>query len=89
MSGTDFNALFRPMKDRGGIVQFDKDKSDLDPEDLALVDKVFSDQKGASYFFVVSRASPEGSVTHNRDLSKGRAEAVMAHLKQKFNDPDL
>src|SRR5687768_15300438 len=23
MSGTDFNALFRPMKERGGIVQFD------------------------------------------------------------------
>ncbi len=89
MSGSDFNALFRPMKDRGGIIQFDKDKSDLDAEDLALVDKVFSDQKGASYFFVVSRASPEGSVTHNRDLSKARAEAVMGHLKQKFNDPDL
>jgi len=25
MSGHDFNALFTPMKDRGGIVQFDKD----------------------------------------------------------------
>lgn len=89
MSGTDFNALFRPMKDRGGIIQFDKDKSDLDKDDLALVDKVFADQKGASYFFVVSRASPEGSVTHNRDLSKARAEAVMGHLKQQFKDPDL
>jgi outer membrane protein OmpA-like peptidoglycan-associated protein len=89
MSGTDFNALFRPMKDRGGIVQFDLDKSDLDKDDIALVDKVFADQKGASYFFVVARASPEGSVTHNRDLSKARAEAVMKHLKEKFNDPDL
>lgn len=89
MSGTDFNALFRPMKDRGGIVQFEKDKSTLDPEDLALVDQVFTDQKGASWFFVVARSSPEGSVEHNRDLSKARAEAVMAHLKQKFADPDL
>lgn len=89
MSGTDFNALFRPMKERGGIVQFDKDKAELDKDDLALIDKVFSDQKGASYFFVVARASPEGSVTHNRDLSKARAEAVMGHLKQQFNDPDL
>jgi outer membrane protein OmpA-like peptidoglycan-associated protein len=89
MSGHDFNALFRPMKERGGIVQFDKDKSDLDTEDLALIDKVFSDQKGASYFFVVSRASPEGSVTHNRDLSKARAEAVMKHLRERFKDPDL
>jgi outer membrane protein OmpA-like peptidoglycan-associated protein len=89
MSGTDFNALFRPMKDRGGIVQFDLDKSDLDPQDIALVDQVFSDQRGASWFFVVSRASPEGSVTHNRDLSKGRAEAVMNHLRERFKDPDL
>jgi outer membrane protein OmpA-like peptidoglycan-associated protein len=89
MSGTDFNALFRPMKDRGGIIQFDLDKSDLDTTDLALVDKVFADQRGASWFFVVARASPEGSIVHNRDLSKARAEAVMTHLKEQFKDPDL
>jgi outer membrane protein OmpA-like peptidoglycan-associated protein len=89
MSGADFNALFRPMKERGGIIQFELDKSDLDGADTGLVDKVFSDQRGASWFFVVARASPEGSVTHNRDLSKARAEAVMAHLRQRFNDPDL
>ncbi len=39
MSGDDFNALFRPMKDRGGIIQYDKDKAELDPQDLALVDQ--------------------------------------------------
>jgi outer membrane protein OmpA-like peptidoglycan-associated protein len=89
MSGSDFNALFRPMKERGGIIQFDKDKAELDPADLQLVDKVFSDQRGASYFFVVARASPEGSVTHNRDLSKARSEAVMNHLREQFKDPDL
>ena len=89
MSGDDFNALFRPMKDRGGIVQFEKDKAELDPTDIQMIDQVFSDQKGASWFFVVSRASPEGSVTHNRDLSKSRAEAVMAHLEERFKDPDL
>jgi outer membrane protein OmpA-like peptidoglycan-associated protein len=89
MSGSDFNALFRPMKERGGIVQFEVDKSDLDPDDLKMVDQVFSDQRGASYFFVVARSSPEGSVTHNRDLSKGRAEAVMKHLREQFKDPDL
>lgn len=89
MSGADFNALFRPMKDRGGIIQFDLDKSELDPGDVALVDQVFSDQRGASWFFVVARASPEGSVTHNRDLSKARAEAVMTHLRERFKDPDL
>jgi outer membrane protein OmpA-like peptidoglycan-associated protein len=89
MSGTDFNALFRPMKDRGGILQFEVGKSELDPQDLALVDQVFADQRGASWFFVVSRASPDGSVTTNRDLSKARAEAVMAHLRTQFKDPDL
>jgi outer membrane protein OmpA-like peptidoglycan-associated protein len=89
MSGTDFNALFRPMKTRGGIIQFEKDKADLDPADLALVDQIFPQQRGASWFFVVARASPEGSTEHNRDLSKARAEAVMNHLKQQFNDPDL
>lgn len=89
MSGHDFNALFKPMKDRGGIVQFEKDKSELDAADLALVDATFADQRGASWFFVVARASPEGSVEHNRELSKARAEAVMSHLRQQFKDPDL
>jgi hypothetical protein len=89
MSGHDFNALFQPMKGRGGIVQFDKDQSDLDAADLGLVDQVFADQRGASWFFVVARASPEGAVEHNRELSKARAEAVMTHLRQQFKDPDL
>jgi hypothetical protein len=89
MSGHDFNALFKPMQDRGGIVQFDQDKFDLDACDLALVDQVFADQRGASWFFVVARASPEGAVEHNRELSQQRAEAVMTHLRQQFKDPDL
>jgi len=89
MSGHDFNALFTPMKARGGIVQFDKDRADLDAGDLGLVDQVFADQRGASWFFVVARASPEGAALHNRELSKARAEAVMAHLRQQFKDPDL
>jgi outer membrane protein OmpA-like peptidoglycan-associated protein len=89
MSGADFNALFVPMRERGGIVQFDKDSSALDAADQALVEKVFAERRGASYFLVVSRASPEGSTKHNRDLSKERAEAVLGHLQQKFQDPDL
>jgi len=89
LSGPDFNALFKPMKERGGIIEFDKDKAELDTNDLQLIDAMFADQRGASWFFVVSRASPEGSVEHNRDLSKQRAETVMSHLKERFKDPDL
>ena len=89
MSGHDFNALFTPMKARGGIVEFDKDKAELDAGDLGLVDQVFADQRGASWFFVVARASPEGSADHNTELSRQRAEAVMGHLHQQFKDPDL
>ena len=89
MSGPDFNALFLPMKDRGGIVQFELDKSELDPKALGLIDKVFADQRGASWFFIVARSSPEGSIEHNRDLSKARAQAVMNHVRGRFQDPDL
>ncbi len=89
MSGDDFNALFLPMRERGGIVQFGRDSAELEAADLALVDRVFADRRGASYFFVVSRASPEGNVEHNSELSRGRAEAVMAHLQAEFHDPEL
>lgn len=89
MSGDDFNALFIPMKGRGGIIQFDQASTELDESDIELVDRAFADRKGASYFFVVSRASPEGSEEMNREISRGRAEAVLSHLQQKFKDPDL
>jgi outer membrane protein OmpA-like peptidoglycan-associated protein len=89
LAGADFNALFLPMAERAGVVQFEQDSALLDEADKALVDQVFSDQRGASYFFVVSRASPEGSVTHNRALSQQRADAVLAHLRTTFEDPDL
>ena len=69
MSGGDFNALFHPLAQRASIIMFEKDKAELDESDLALLQKTFSDQRGASYFLVVSRASPEGSVEHNRALS--------------------
>jgi outer membrane protein OmpA-like peptidoglycan-associated protein len=89
MSGDDFNALFLPMEDRGGIVQFQVGSADLDQEGRALLDQVFADRRGASYFFVVARASPDGPVELNRRLSKERAEAVMTHLQETFADPDL
>jgi outer membrane protein OmpA-like peptidoglycan-associated protein len=89
MEGGDFNALFLPLNERASIVQFDKGDAILDEQDLALLDKAFADQRGASYFLVVARASPEGSLESNSALSQARAEAVMEHLRQNFNDPDL
>ncbi len=89
MSGDDFNALFVPLADRAAIIQFDQDSSDLDADALALLDKTFAAQRGASYFQVVSRASPEGALSYNRELSRKRAQAVLDHIKTKFSDPDL
>lgn len=89
MAGEDFNSLFAPLANRAAIIHFDKDSAELDDLDTALLDKTFSDQRGASYFFVVSRASPEGSAKHNAELSQQRGEAVMNHLKETFKDPDL
>ncbi len=89
MSGEDFNALFLPMKDRGSIVQFEQSSVDLDELDLTAIDETFANRGGASYFFVVSRASPEGSEETNREISRARAEAVLEHLQQKFKDPEL
>lgn len=89
VSGSDFNALFKPMKERGAIVQFDVEKSDLDGDDRSLIESVFAQQRGASYFFVVARASPDGDAAFNRQLSKARAESVLNHLQEEFKDPDL
>lgn len=89
MAGGDFNALFTPMAKRAGVVEYDQNAAVLDAADQALIDTIFSDQQGASYFFVVARASPEGSVEHNRELSKQRAQAVMTYLREKYRDPDL
>ena len=89
MSGADFNALFVPLADRAAIIQFDQDSAELDAQAIELLDRTFADQRGASYFLVVSRASPEGSVAYNRELSRRRAESVLQHLEERFHDPDL
>jgi outer membrane protein OmpA-like peptidoglycan-associated protein len=89
MSGNDFNALFLPMQKRGSIVQFPVGESALDPSAAALIDRTFADRAGASYFFVVARASQDGATEFNRKLSEQRARAVMEHLHTTFDDPEL
>lgn len=89
LSGDDFNALFRPLSKRAHIIQFDSTKTDLDEGALTTVEKAWSDQRGASFFFVVSRASTDGAADYNEGLSRDRAKAVLEHLQKKFKDEDL
>jgi len=89
LAGGDFNDLFVPLAERAGIVQFGEDDDALDGTDKQLLDSIFTDQRGASYFFVVSRASPDGDAAYNQQLSQRRADSVLDHLQTTFNDPDL
>ncbi|MFH1809101.1 MAG: hypothetical protein ABIJ09_10175 [Pseudomonadota bacterium] len=89
LSGGDFNALFKPLSDRARILQFDVDAVELDEGARTVVDQVWSDQRGASFFFVVSRASPDGDTEYNQQLSAQRAQAVFDHLDRTFKDPEL
>jgi outer membrane protein OmpA-like peptidoglycan-associated protein len=89
LSGPDFNELFLPLAERAGIIQFDAASDALDELDTKLLDEVFADQRGGSYFFVVSRASPDGDAVVNRKLSERRGQVVLDHLRTTFKDPDL
>ncbi len=89
LSGDDFNKLFLPLEERVRIIQYDMAKAELDDAGRQAVEAAWADRGGASFFFVVARASPEGSVEKNRELSEARAKAVLAHLTERFNDPDI
>ena len=89
ISGDDFNALFVPLKHRVHIVQFDSEQVAIDDGGKKLVEQAWADQRGASFFFVVSRASRDGDAAYNQQLSQQRAEGVLRHLEERFQDPDL
>ncbi len=89
LSGSDFNALFRPLAHRAHLVQFDASRADLDEAARQMVEKAWGEQRGASFFFVVSRASPDGDEQYNEALSRDRAKAVLDFLDQRFHDEDL
>ena len=89
LSDTDFNALFLPLRERAFIVQFDPDETGLDFAGKTAVEKAWADQRGASFFFVVARASPDGKADYNEKLSAGRARSVLEHLESRFKDPDI
>jgi outer membrane protein OmpA-like peptidoglycan-associated protein len=89
ISDDDFNALFTPLKDRGGVVMFDEGRDDLDDKAKKLLEERWYARKGARYFFVVARASKTGSQSKNNALSHRRANSVMFFLKQLANDPEI
>lgn len=89
ISDEEFNALFTPLKDRGGVVMFDDGKDELDDEGKEMVERLWADRRGARYFFVVARASKTGTKTFNQALSHKRANSVKFHVEDKFKEKEL
>ena len=85
----EFNALFAPLASRGGLILFDAASSELDAGAKALLDKLWTDQRGASWFFVVARASPDGKAQDNERYSHERANSALFYLQDRFKDPDI
>jgi outer membrane protein OmpA-like peptidoglycan-associated protein len=89
ISGSDFNELFAPLKERGAVILFEEGSDVLDDAARKLLDRRWDDRKGARYFFVVARASKDGTTEGNRALSHKRANSVMIHLKDATQEPEL
>jgi outer membrane protein OmpA-like peptidoglycan-associated protein len=89
ISDSDFNALFRPLHDRGGVILFDTGMDALDDGAKKLIEDKWSDRKGARYFLVVARASKTGSPDKNQALSHRRANSVLFHIKEASGEPDV
>ena len=89
ISDSDFNALFRPLKERGGMILFDTGSETLDEGAQKLVEDRYTDRKGARYFLVVARASKTGGAAKNQALSHRRANSVLMHIKDYSHEPDV
>lgn len=85
----DFNALFAPLKDRGGVIMFDEGSETLDPQAKKMIEERWQDRRGGRYFFIVARASKTGNADKNRALSHKRANSVMFDIKEQFQDSEL
>jgi outer membrane protein OmpA-like peptidoglycan-associated protein len=89
ISDEDFNALFRPLKQRGSVILFDNGMDALDEGAKKLIEDHWVDRKGARYFLVVARASKSGSADRNQALSHRRANSVLFHIKEFSKEPDV
>jgi hypothetical protein len=82
ISDADFNSLFHPLRERGGVLMFDEGSDVLDEVGQKLLEERWFERKGARYFFVVARASKTGTPAQNRALSHRRANSVMFALQR-------
>ena len=89
ISDAEFNELFAPLKDRGAVIMFDDGADKLDDAGKALLEDRWLDRKGARYFFVVARASKTGTAAFNESLSHRRANSVLFHIADRYQEPDL
>jgi outer membrane protein OmpA-like peptidoglycan-associated protein len=89
ISDNDFNALFTPLKERGGVVMYDDGSEKLDDDGKKLLEDLWIDRHGARYFFIVARASKTGTPDFNRALSHKRANSALFHIGDKFKEPEL
>jgi outer membrane protein OmpA-like peptidoglycan-associated protein len=89
ISDDDFNALFRPLRERGGVILYDTGMDALDDGAKKLIDDKWSERKGARYFLVVARASKTGSPDKNQALSHRRANSVLFQIKESSGEPDV
>lgn len=89
ISDADFNALFHPLKERGGMILFDTGSESLDETAHKLIEERYIDRKGARYFLVVARASKTGGAAKNQALSHRRANSVLMHIKEFSKEPDV
>jgi outer membrane protein OmpA-like peptidoglycan-associated protein len=85
----EFNALFLPLKERGGVILFDDGVDKLDEAGQKLVEELWLDRRGARYFFVVARASKKGTRAFNQALSHRRANSVKFHVQDKYQPENL
>jgi outer membrane protein OmpA-like peptidoglycan-associated protein len=88
INDADFNALFHPLKERGGVLMFDEGSDVLDETGQKLLEERWFERQGARYFFVVARASKTGSVSQNLALSHRRANSVMFYLQKISGDSE-
>jgi outer membrane protein OmpA-like peptidoglycan-associated protein len=89
INDADFNALFDPLVERGGIILFDDNSDKIDDAAKKLIEEKWEERRGARYFFIVARASKTGSKDHNLALSQKRANSVFFHIEDWTKEKDL